>query len=413
MEMSPSEAEFSRPRARVVTGYAMHESQRLRAVQAPIIPVIADLIRANPGTISLGQGVVGYGPPPAALAQIERFLAEPANHKYQPVAGVPALVAALEAKLAAENAVRVGAAHGNRVMVTAGGNNAFLAALLAIADPGDEVILPVPYYFNHEMAVTMVNCRPVLVPTDANYQLDLAALRAAITPRTRAIVTVSPNNPTGAVYPEPALRAVNALCAERGIFHLSDEAYEAFTYDGAAHFSAASIPGAAAHTISLFSMSKTFGCASWRIGWMVFPQNLEAAMRKIQDTIIICPPVISQYAALGALAAGAPFVREKLRDIAATRAIVQRALAALVADGTCEVPPAQGAFYFLLRVRSDQPPLELAERLIREQRVAVSPGSAFGLERGCHLRVAYGALPPDTAAEGVGRLVRGLRALVR
>ena len=117
--------------------------------------MIADLIRACPGTISLGQGVVGYGPPPAALAAIERFLAEPANHKYQPVAGMPALIAALETKLAAENGVRVGPAHGNRLMVTAGGNNAFLAALLAIADPGDEVILPVPYYFNHEMAVTM------------------------------------------------------------------------------------------------------------------------------------------------------------------------------------------------------------------------------------------------------------------
>ena len=389
----------------------VHESQRLRAVQAPIIPVIADLIRANPGTISLGQGVVGYGPPPAALAQIERFLAEPANHRYQPVAGVPALLAALETKLAMDNGVPVGAAHGNRLMVTAGGNNAFLAALLAIADPGDEVILPVPYYFNHEMAVTMVNCRPVLVPTDANYQLDLAALRAAITPRTRAIVTVSPNNPSGAVYPGAVLRAVNALCAEHGIFHLSDEAYEAFTYDGAAHFSPASIPGAAAHTISLFSMSKAFGLASWRIGWLVFPEKLEAAMRKIQDTIIICPPVISQYAALGALAAGAAFVRGRIQGIAANRALVGRELGALVADGLCAVPPASGAFYFLLRVRTDRSPLELAERLIREHGVAVIPGSAFGFETGCHLRLAYGAVPPELAAEGLQRLGRGLRAL--
>ncbi len=389
----------------------MHESLRLRAVQAPIIPVIADLIRACPGTISLGQGVVGYGPPPSALAQIERFLAAPANHQYQPVAGVPALIAALEAKLAAENGVRVGAAHGNRLMVTAGGNNAFLAALLALTDPGDEVILPVPYYFNHEMAITMVNCQPVLVPTDANYQLDLASLRAAITPRTRAIVTVSPNNPTGAVYAEPVLRAVNALCAEHGIFHLSDEAYEAFTYEGAAHFSPASIGGATAHTISLFSMSKAFGLASWRIGWMVLPEKLEAAMRKIQDTLIICPPVISQYAALGALEAGAAFVRKKLREIAENRALVRRELDVLVAEGICEVPPAQGAFYFLLRVRSERSPLELAERLIREHRVAVIPGSAFGLEHGCHLRVAYGALSPATAAEGIGRLVRGLRAI--
>ena len=391
----------------------MSESRRLAAVQSPIIPVVADLIRAHPGTISLGQGVVNYGPPPAALDQIARFLAEPSNHKYQPVAGIPALVDALEQKLAAENGVRVGAAHGNRTMVTAGGNQAFLNAVLAIADPGDEFILPTPYYFNHEMAVTMANGRPVLVSTDAHHQLDVAALRAAITPRTRAILTVSPNNPTGAVYPAATLRAVNALCAEHGIYHVHDEAYEYFTYDGAAHFSPASIPGAAAHTISLYSLSKSYGFASWRIGWMVYPAPLEAAMRKIQDTVVICPPVISQYAALGALSAGAPYVHEKLRALAAVRATVQSALAPLVADGLCEIPPADGAFYFFLRVRSDLAPLALVERLVREHRVAVIPGSAFGLTHGCALRVAYGALAAGTAAEGLGRLVRGLRAIQR
>jgi aspartate/methionine/tyrosine aminotransferase len=256
-----------------------------------------------------------------------------------------------------------------------------------------------------------VNCRPVLVPTDAHHQLDVAAVRAAITPRTRAIVTVSPNNPTGAVYPAAALRAVNALCAERGLYHLCDEAYEAFTYEGAEHFSPASMPGAAAHTISLHSMSKAYGFASWRIGWMVYPEKLESALRKIQDTILICPPVISQFAALGALEAGPAFVREKLRGLAANRALVLRELGALEAEGVCAVPPAQGAFYFLLRVRSTRPPFELADRLIREHHVAVIPGSAFGCEQGCHLRVAYGALSPENVAEGIGRLVRGLRAL--
>jgi aspartate/methionine/tyrosine aminotransferase len=388
-------------------------SRRLAAVQSPIIPVVADLIRTHPGTISLGQGVVNYGPPPAALDQIARFLAEPANHKYQPVAGIPALVDALEQKLAAENGVRVGAAHGNRTMVTAGGNQAFLNAVLALGDPGDEFILPTPYYFNHEMAVTMASCRPVLVPTDAHHQLDVAALRAAITPRTRAILTVSPNNPTGAVYPAATLRAVNALCAEHGIFHLHDEAYEYFTYGGVEHFSPASIPGAAAHTLSLHSLSKSYGFASWRIGWKVYPAALEAAMRKIQDTVVICPPVISQYAALGALSAGAPYVHEKLRALAAVRATVQSALAPLVADGLCEIPPADGAFYFFLRVHSDLAPLALVERLVREHRVAVIPGNAFGLTHGCPLRVAYGALAADTAAEGIGRFVRGLRAIQR
>lgn len=390
----------------------MVESRRLQTVQAPIIPVIADLIRAHPGTISLGQGVVNYGPPPEALARLEPFLAEPANHRYQAVAGIPALVAALEAKLQAENRVPVGATHGNGLMVTAGGNQAFVNALLAIADPGDEVILPVPYYFNHEMAITMAGCRPVLVPTDSGYQPDLDALRAALTPRTRAIVTVSPNNPSGAVYPEATLRAINALCAERGIYHVSDEAYEYFTYGPARHFSPASLPGAAAHTISLFSLSKAYGFASWRIGWMVFPRHLEGALRKIQDTVIICPPVIAQHAAIGALAAGRAFVAGKVAALATTRARVAQELASLVTAGVAQVPPAEGAFYFLLRVHTALRPLELATRLIREHRVAVIPGDAFGLNEGCHLRVAYGALEPATAAEGIGRLVAGLGTII-
>ena len=391
------------------------ESRRLHAVQSPIIPVIADLIRRHPGTISLGQGVVGYGPPPAAVEQIARFLGEPANHKYQPVAGIPELLAALTQKLAAENGILTGPDHGTCMMVTAGGNNAFINAVLALGDPGDEFILPTPYYFNHEMAITMANCVPVLVPTDASYQLDVAAMRAAITPRTRAIITVSPNNPTGAVYPPATLRAINALCAERGLYHLHDEAYEYFTYDGAAHFSPASIPGSAAHTISCYSLSKAYGFASWRIGWMVYPAHLEAALRKIQDTLLICAPVISQHAAVGALDAsaggGVAYVREKLRDLAAIRAVVQYELAPLATEGLVEIPPADGAFYSLLRVRTAHAPLAIAERLIRDHRVAVIPGSAFGLTQGCALRVAYGSLSAATAAEGIGRLVQGLRAI--
>jgi aspartate/methionine/tyrosine aminotransferase len=224
-------------------------------------------------------------------------------------------------------------------------------------------------------------------------------------------VTVSPNNPSGAVYPEAALRAVNALCAEHGIYHISDEAYEYFTYGDARHFSPASISGASAHTISLFSMSKAYGFASWRIGWMVFPADLDSAMQKIQDTVIICPPVIAQYAATGALGNGPTFVREKVRALAETRAMVQRQLRILEKAGLAHVPPASGALYFLLRLRSRLTPLAYATRLIREYRVAVIPGDAFGLVQGCHLRIAYGALQPATVAEGIGRLAAGVQAL--
>ncbi len=380
----------------------------MQAVQTPIIPVVAELIRSCPGTISLGQGVVSYGPPKEAADQISRFFADPENHKYKPVHGLPLLLDALAAKLKSENGIA--AVSSNQIVVTAGGNMAFMNALLDITDPGDEIILQTPYYFNHEMAVTMASCRPVLVDTDEHYQLRPGAIRVAITPRTRAVVTISPNNPTGAVYPEAALRAVNELCRERGVYHIHDEAYEYFTYDGARHFSPASLPDSAAHTISLFSLSKAYGFASWRIGYMVMPAPLFVSVKKIQDTILICAPVISQYAAAGALQAGATYCREKLRGIAEVRATVLNELNQL--RDIITVPRADGAFYFLLRVHSNKRPMELVERLIREHGVAVIPGTAFGMERDCCLRVAYGALEKHTAEEGVGRLVRGLKAVL-
>lgn len=395
----------SRPSRSILS---MQRAVRIQSIQSPIIPVVAELIRQHPGTISLGQGVVGYGPPAGAIEQIGRFLADAENHKYKPVTGCPELHTAFERKLAVENGVPIGP-H-NRLVITAGSNMGFVNTLLAITDPGDEVILQTPYYFNHEMAVRMANCRPVLVPTDANYQLQLEQIRLAMTPRTRAIVTISPNNPTGAVYPESALREVNQLCRDCGVYHIHDEAYEYFVYDGAQHFSPGSIAGAAGHTISLFSLSKAYGLASWRIGAMVIPAALLESVRKIQDTILICAPVISQFAAVGALQAGAAFCGEKRRGIAEIRDVVRRELSSL--GERCELPPADGAFYFLLRVHTGKSPMKLVERLIEEHRVAVIPGTAFGLSGGCHLRVAYGALQREAAMEGIGRLVSGLKKIL-
>jgi aspartate/methionine/tyrosine aminotransferase len=386
----------------------MREPSRMLAVQSPVIPVIAELIRTHPGTISLGQGVVYYGPPSQAVRALEPFFADAENHKYKLVDGVPALKEALQAKLAAENKIQLSEA--NRLLVTAGGNMAFMNALLAITDPGDEIILQTPYYFNHEMAVTLASCRPVLVSTDASYQLRPEAIREAITRRTRGVVTISPNNPSGAVYPESALREVNQLCAERGIYHIHDEAYENFTYDGALHFSPASIPQSAGYTISLFSLSKAYGFASWRIGYMVVPEHLMTSIKKIQDTILICAPVISQFAAMGALQAGTVWCRERIAAIEQIRPLAMAAFREL--EGLCTVPKTDGAFYFLLRLQTEMKPLELAERLVREHRVAVIPGNAFGMEQGCAVRVAYGALRKETAAEAFERLVNGLKSIL-
>jgi aspartate/methionine/tyrosine aminotransferase len=378
------------------------------AIQAPIIAVIGDLIQQAPGTISLGQGVVHYGPPQAALDAARDALPQPDTHSYQDGAGIPRLVAAIDAKLRRDNGID--RRNGLRVMVTAGGNMAFVHAILAITQPGDEVILPVPFYFNHEMAIQMADCAAVLVPTDDRYQLNLDAIRRAITPRTRAIVTVSPNNPTGAVFPEAALRDVNDLCARHGLFHISDEVYEYFTYGSAKHVSPGAFDGAHAHTISMFSLSKAYGFAGWRIGYMVYPERLHEAIAKIQDTVLVCPPVLSQIAAVAAMEAGPTYCRQHLQSFAEVRDIVLSELRAL--EPLCTVPPAEGAFYCFLRVNAEADPLPIAERLIREHRVAVVPGHAFGMSSGCYFRVAYGALQKATVAEGVGRLVAGLRALL-
>jgi aspartate/methionine/tyrosine aminotransferase len=328
-------------------------STRMDAVQTPIIPTIGALVRATPGCISLGQGVVHYPPPRAALDAAARAVLEPRTSQYQPAAGISELLERITAKLSAENGIELG--RGSRVMVTAGGNMAFCHALDAITQPGDEIILNTPYYFNHEMAIRIAGCVPVCVPTDERYQPRLDALRAAITDRTRAIVTVTPNNPTGAVYPEATLRAINALCGERGIYHVCDEPYEYFTYGGARHFSAGSIAGAEKQTLSLFSLSKAFGFAGWRTGYMVYPEHLEGAMLKIQDTVLICPPVATQVAAAACLEAGRAYAEPYLKNLAEVRGIVLERLAGL--GEKVIVPPAEGAFYCFVKIDSEKDPM--------------------------------------------------------
>ena len=385
----------------------MKPAERIEAVQPPIIPNVAEWIRQNPGTISLGQGVVHYAPPPAALTRMQAALAAPDIHIYKPVAGIEELVHSIGKKLKAENQIHLPP---EQVVVTAGSNMGFMNAILAITNPGDEIILPTPYYFNHEMAITLASCRPVLVPTTSDYQLQPDSIRAAITDRTRAIVTVSPNNPSGAVYTQEGLAAVNAFCREKGLYHISDEAYEYFTYEGAPHFSPGSLAGASSHTISLFSLSKAYGFASWRIGYMVIPAHLRSAIVKIQDTILICPPVVSQYAAVGALDVGKAHCEPHLKDFASVRQLVLEALKQL--GNRVHIPQTQGAFYFFIKINSPDDPMALARQLIEQFQIAVIPGNAFGMTDGCYLRVAYGALGKDTVAQGMGRLVAGLEALV-
>jgi aspartate/methionine/tyrosine aminotransferase len=384
---------------------------RLASVETPIIPTIAALVRNNPGTISLGQGVVNYGPPAEAIAALPGMMGDGSLHKYLGVSGHPGLVEAIQAKLAEENQVHLGS--DAMLMVTAGSNMAFLNSVLAVADPGDEFILPMPFYFNQEMAIRMCGCVPVPVPANADWSLNVDAMAAAITPRTRAIITVSPNNPTGAVYSEASLRAINALCAQHGLYHFSDEAYEYFTYEGVKHFSPASIPGAMKHTLSFYSMSKNYGMASWRVGYVVFPANLFDAMNKVQDTNLICAPMPSQLLAIQALKQGRNWVAPKIQALSEVRQTVYRTLEGL--GDLVQFPKTQGAFYVLMKLpglAQGIEPIEFNRAMTEKFKVASIPGFAFGLTQSHeanYQRLSYGALEAASVAEGVQRYVAAVK----
>lgn len=383
-------------------------SERMQKVQSPIIADIADLIKKSPGTISLGQGVVYYTPPQSVFDKISPINTSLDYHLYTDVDGIAPLKSCITDKLEQENNVDLN--KHRSLVVTAGSNMGFMNALFAITDPGDEIILLSPYYFNHEMAIRMLSCQPVAVNTGIDYQPCLTSITSAITPKTKAIVTVSPNNPTGVVYSEDTLRAINKLCRESGIYHISDEAYEYFTFDDVEHFSVASIAGSEQHTIALYSLSKAYGFASWRIGYMIIPENLLMSVQKAQDTYLICPTRIAQEAAVAALQEGRLYTNSHLKQIDSVRKTLYTALQNI--NDFSITSDSKGAFYFFVKLNTALSGMQLVEKLIREHKVAVIPGETFGATEGCFCRIAYGALDKETSEVGIKRLIKGLKEII-
>lgn len=382
-------------------------SRHINDIQSPIIPIVADLIRQTPDTISLGQGVVYYKPPESALLRATQIDNSLDYHLYANVEGQTELRQCISKKLENENKIDLN--KGQEIIVTAGANMGFMNAIMAITDPGDEVILLKPCYFNHEMAINMISCKVVLVETDLEYQPVIENIVAAITEKTKAIVTVSPNNPSGAVYSKSTLTAINKLCKEKNIYHISDEAYEYFTYDEE-HFSVASLPDSYGHTISLYSLSKAYGFASWRIGYMLIPEHLFFSVKKIQDTILICPPRICQEAAIAALNEGKDYTLSHLTQIRSVRKELYSALQSINKIGT--TANSGGAFYYFVKLNTNLTGMQLVEQLISEHKIAVIPGETFGMNDGCFIRVAYGALDKNTSKIGIQRLICGLKAII-
>lgn len=394
-------------------------ASRLAAVLHPVIPELAGLMTRTPGCLSLAQGMVGWGPPATVAMALQEALAAAASDpaaaatldRYGPMEGDPALLAAIRAELEQERRLDLSS---SALLVTAGSNMAFNAVAQALCDPGDEVILPAPAYFNHVMAVQLAGGVPVL--PQAGLIPDPQRLEAVITSRSRAIVTVSPNNPSGVVMPAAVLEAINDLCARHGLFHISDEAYAPFVHGTVPHHSPGSGRGRGRHTISLYSLSKAYGMAGWRVGYAAVPQALLPALAKVQDTILICPPRLVQHAARAALAAGSAWVAPRVEALGQRRRQLLDAVAQARAEGL-DVRlwgEPDGAFYGLLEVATPLSGQELMRRLLLDHGVATLPGESFALgasDGRALLRLSYGLLDAPDLAAALERLFAGVTAL--
>jgi len=407
-------------------GCSLGPAVRLEAVCDPVIPRLGEWLRLRPDTLSLAQGMVDWAPPEAVRRAVREALELPgvALDRYGGTWGDPELLEAVTRQLRDNDGVDL---DGAQPLVTTGSNMAFAVLAQVICDPGSEVILPLPAYFNHVMAVRLAGGVPVGV--EAGPVPDPEVLAAAITPRTRAIVTISPNNPSGVVIPEAVLRAINALCAARGLLHISDEAYGPFVHGRVPHFSPGRVSGASAHTATLHSLSKTYGLAGWRMGYAAVPVALRPALAKVLDTLQICPTAISQRAAVAALSTDPSWVRERVATLVPRRAQLLAAVEGWRQEGLpvrLWVEP-DGAFYGLLVVdglaAADGPtgtgqPFDsdgLMEALALREGVATVSGQAFGLAipGAAVLRLSHGMLSGAPLVEALERLGSGLRRVCR
>jgi aspartate/methionine/tyrosine aminotransferase len=376
-----------------------------RIQEAPIVKLISDS-KLPSDIVDLGQGVPFYGPPREAMLAATKALQEESGFKYSPDSGFPELRETIQRKLACENGVKADSS--SNIMVTAGANQAFVNAILSITRPGDHVLVLSPYYFNHRMAIQLAGCKPVVIDTDRNYQPIGQRIRRKISKRVRAIVLVSPSNPTGAVYSKDAINEIGALCARNGIYLVTDETYEHFVYDDAKFVSALSLDKEIEHTISLFSFSKSYGMSGYRIGYAVFPASVYREMLKVQDTLTICAPSALQVAAEAAMRLCAAYPKQFIPRIERVRKIFVQRLSDL---DFVEMPVTKGSYYFLLRLRTKKSDWNIAKRLIEEYGVITIPGGVFGTTYPA-LRVAYANVDEGMAEEGISRLAKGLQQIL-
>ncbi|WP_026370413.1 aminotransferase class I/II-fold pyridoxal phosphate-dependent enzyme [Kallotenue papyrolyticum] len=380
-------------------------SQRVQAVPPSGIRRFFDIAATMQDVISLGIGEPDFVTPDVIREAGIRSIQQ-GYTAYTSNSGLLELRQALAAHLQRLYGVRYDPEH--ELLITVGVSEALQNAMLALIDPGDEVIIPEPCFVAYGPSVVFAGGTPVYVPTrvEDNFQVSAATIRAAITPRTKGILIGYPNNPTGAVISRERLLEIATLAAEHDLLVFSDEIYDRLVY-GTTHTCVAALPGMRERTVLLGGFSKAYAMTGWRLGYLAAPEAITAAVRKIHQYAIMSAPTMSQYAALAALQQGEPDVQRMLAEYDRRRQVIVSGLRQI---GLPTFEP-QGAFYVFPRVdHLGLSSSEFAERLLLEQRVAVIPGDAFGPSGAGFVRACYATAMSqiEAALDRIERFVRSI-----
>jgi aspartate/methionine/tyrosine aminotransferase len=373
-----------------------------------------ELKAAGEPVIGFGAGEPDFPTPPHIVAAAQRAAADPATHRYSPAAGLPALREAIAKRTLEHSGVDVDPA---QITVTNGGKHALYNVFQALVDPGDEVLVPAPYWVSYPEQVKLAGGVPVAVPTtkETGFRASVELLEQHRTPRTKALVFVSPSNPTGAVYPADEVAAVGRWAAEHGIWVITDEIYEYLVYGDATFTSLpGTVPEAVERMIIVNGLAKTYAMTGWRVGWSIAPVDIAKGINKLQSQITSNVANVAQHAGIEALTGPQDAVAEMRAAFDRRRRLAVEKLSAI--DGVEVVEP-EGAFYVFpsfegvlgrtFAGRRVDSTLDLAAVLLEEAKVALVPGEAFGTPG--YARLSY-ALGDDDLAEGIDRIARFLTA---
>jgi len=361
---------------------------RVKNLQLSVIKQMEIRASKYPDVISLAQGIPSFDTPACIKRRVEKALQVGAVAKYSLSPGLPELREMIEISLAKENMFYDWQ---KEIIVTAGSIEGITATILAISEPGDEIILPSPTYVSYREVINLAGCEPVFVPLNEakGWTLELDKFEKAITAKTKAILFCNPNNPTGTVYSREQLIGLSELAKKHNLFIISDEVYKDFIYDDSGKiFSLAELPEMRTRVIRTFSFSKSHAMTGWRIGFIHSDESVIGEILKVHDCLVTCAPVISQYGAMGALEMGEGDVVNFKKQYHQRRDLICSRLDKL--NKYLNYVKPNGAYFVFPKILDNNNSMALALELLDKIQIAVVPGIAFGPDGEGHLRLSFG-----------------------